>query len=180
MVRRALFRAPNSDELFSARRLAPSLNGTTSISTDRWRRSSASNSSAGQSNGGQFIVALLAFAAGFAVRPFGALVFGRVGDLVGRKYTFHRSRSSSWACRPSRGRIADLRRGRHVGAGHPRCFTSAARLGARRRIWRRSNLCRGARADGKARRLHGWIQTTATVGLLLSLVLILGCRSYMW
>src|SRR5213592_1785416 len=36
----------------------------------------------------QFIFALLAFAAGFAVRPFGALVFGRIGDLVGRKYTF--------------------------------------------------------------------------------------------
>src|SRR5512133_1050001 len=35
-----------------------------------------------------FFFALLAFAAGFAVRPFGALVFGRVGDLVGRKYTF--------------------------------------------------------------------------------------------
>src|ERR1700754_1388940 len=37
---------------------------------------------------GAFIVALLAFAAGFAVRPFGALVFGRLGDLVGRKHTF--------------------------------------------------------------------------------------------
>src|SRR5271155_4134531 len=36
----------------------------------------------------QFIFALLAFAAGFAVRPFGALVFGRLGDMVGRKYTF--------------------------------------------------------------------------------------------
>src|ERR1700755_2586027 len=35
-----------------------------------------------------FIFALLAFAAGVAVRPFGALVFGRLGDLVGRKYTF--------------------------------------------------------------------------------------------
>src|SRR5678816_711448 len=35
-----------------------------------------------------FIFALLAFAAGFAVRPFGALIFGRIGDLVGRKYTF--------------------------------------------------------------------------------------------
>ena len=34
------------------------------------------------------IFTLLAFAAGFAVRPFGALVFGRLGDLVGRKYTF--------------------------------------------------------------------------------------------
>src|ERR1700754_508047 len=35
-----------------------------------------------------FIFALLAFAAGFAVRPLGALVFGRLGDLVGRKHTF--------------------------------------------------------------------------------------------
>src|ERR1700688_4325293 len=35
-----------------------------------------------------FIFTLLAFAAGFAVRPFGALVFGHIGDLVGRKYTF--------------------------------------------------------------------------------------------
>src|SRR3569623_3605505 len=35
-----------------------------------------------------FIFTLLAFAAGFFVRPFGAIVFGRVGDLVGRKYTF--------------------------------------------------------------------------------------------
>ena len=34
------------------------------------------------------VFALLAFAAGFLVRPFGALVFGRLGDLVGRKYTF--------------------------------------------------------------------------------------------
>src|SRR4249920_2371488 len=35
-----------------------------------------------------FIFTLLSFAAGFAVRPLGAVVFGRVGDLVGRKYTF--------------------------------------------------------------------------------------------
>src|SRR5580698_6620128 len=35
-----------------------------------------------------FIFTLLAFAAGFAVRPFGALLFGRIGDIVGRKYTF--------------------------------------------------------------------------------------------
>ena len=34
------------------------------------------------------VFALLAFAAGFLVRPFGAIFFGRIGDLVGRKYTF--------------------------------------------------------------------------------------------
>ena len=38
--------------------------------------------------GSAFIFALLAFAAGFIVRPFGALVFGRLGDMIGRKYTF--------------------------------------------------------------------------------------------
>jgi MFS family permease len=55
-----------------------------------------------------FIFTLLAFAAGFAVRPFGALVFGRLGDIVGRKYTFiitmtlmASARSSSDCCRPT-------------------------------------------------------------------------------
>src|SRR5204862_6398148 len=43
---------------------------------------------AGVNETAAFIFALMAFAAGFAVRPFGALVFGRLGDLVGRKYTF--------------------------------------------------------------------------------------------
>ena len=43
---------------------------------------------AGVNETAAFIFALMAFAAGFAVRPFGAIVFGRIGDLVGRKYTF--------------------------------------------------------------------------------------------
>src|SRR5256714_2922923 len=38
--------------------------------------------------GSAFIFALLAFAAGFIVRPFGAIFFGRLGDMIGRKYTF--------------------------------------------------------------------------------------------
>ncbi len=39
-------------------------------------------------SGSAFVMALLTFAAGFAVRPFGAIVFGRLGDMIGRKYTF--------------------------------------------------------------------------------------------
>ena len=59
---------------------------------------------------------LLAFAAGFLVRPFGALVFGRIGDMVGRKYTFLITimimgvRPSSWASCPPPTRSASSRR----------------------------------------------------------------------
>ena len=42
----------------------------------------------GLDQGSAFIFALLAFAAGFIVRPFGAIFFGRLGDMIGRKYTF--------------------------------------------------------------------------------------------
>ena len=45
--------------------------------------------------------AFATYAAGFLVRPFGALIFGRIGDLVGRKYPSS-SPSWSWAARPSR------------------------------------------------------------------------------
>ena len=60
--------------------------------------------------------AFAAYAAGFLVRPFGALVFGRIGDLVGRKYTFLVTivfmgwRRSSWACCPRIRRSAGSRR----------------------------------------------------------------------
>jgi hypothetical protein len=72
----------------SPRRSAPSSNGTISISTDRWPPIIGAQFFSAYPEATRNIFALLAFAAGFLVRPFGALVFGRLGDLVGRKYTF--------------------------------------------------------------------------------------------
>jgi len=72
--------------------------------------------------GSAFIFALLAFAAGFIVRPFGAIFFGRLGDMIGRKYTFlvtdlHRRHP------------AHLRQHWRGRTDHPDRFALAARLG---------------------------------------------------
>src|SRR5947207_10932410 len=48
----------------------------------------AANFVPGDNDTAKFIFVLFGFAAGFAVRPFGAIFFGRLGDLIGRKYTF--------------------------------------------------------------------------------------------
>ena len=101
-----------------------------------------------------FIFALAAFAAGFAVRPFGALVFGRLGDLVGRKHTFLITMSHH-GCRDLCGRpAAELRDGRGRRAHHAGAAAPAAGAGARRRIRRRRNLRRRACAAGQARIVH--------------------------
>ena len=101
-----------------------------------------------------FIFALAAFAAGFAVRPFGAILFGRIGDLVGRKNTFLVTMGimglstflvgllPSYA---SIGVAAPVAAGRAAAAPGP---------GAGRRIWRGGDLCRRACARGEARALH--------------------------
>jgi len=123
-----------------------------------------------------FIFALLAFAAGFAVRPFGALVFGRLGDLVGRKYTFL---------------ITILIMGMStfvVGIlpGYARIGIAAPVILILLRLLQ--GLALGGEYGGAATYVaehapHGkrgiytsWIQTTATLGLFLSLLVILGCR----
>ena len=74
-----------------------------------------------------FIFALMAFAAGFLVRPFGALVFGRLGDMIGRKYTFL---------------VTILLMG---------LSTFAVGPGPGRRVRRRGDLCRRARPGEQAR-----------------------------
>jgi MFS family permease len=125
-----------------------------------------------------FIFILLAFAAGFAVRPFGALVFGRVGDLVGRKYTF-------LTCITLMGLgtflIGLLPSYESVGITAPIILVLLRLL---------QGLALGGEYGGAATYVaehapHGrrgaytsWIQTTATVGLLVALLVILGIRTW--
>lgn len=126
-----------------------------------------------------FIFALLAFAAGFIVRPFGALVFGRLGDLVGRKYTFlvtiliMGSSTFLVGVLPSYSKIGvaapvilialRLLQGLALGGEYGGAATYVAEHAPQGR--------RGA--------FTAWIQTTATAGLFLSLLVILGTRTYM-
>jgi MFS family permease len=125
------------------------------------------------------IFALLAFAAGFLVRPFGALVFGRIGDLVGRKYTFLVTiliMGVSTFC------VGLLPSYAQIGWIAPVVLIVLRML---------QGLALGGEYGGAAvyvaehapvgRRgfYTAWIQTTATVGLLLSLVVILSLRLWM-
>ncbi|HEX5660655.1 MAG TPA: MFS transporter [Polyangiales bacterium] len=123
-----------------------------------------------------FIFALLAFAAGFAVRPFGALVFGRLGDLVGRKYTFL---VTILLMGGSTFVVGILPSYETIG------ITAPIILIVMRLI---QGLALGGEYGGAAtyvgehapqgkRGLYtSWIQTTATLGLFLSLLVILGTR----
>ncbi|MPS28957.1 MAG: MFS transporter [Alcaligenaceae bacterium] len=124
-----------------------------------------------------FIFALLAFAAGFAVRPFGALVFGRLGDLVGRKYTFLitilimglstfivgilPSYASIGIAAPVILIILRLAQGLALGGEYGGAATYVAEHAP----------------HGKRGAYTSWIQTTATLGLFLSLLVILGVRN---
>ncbi len=124
------------------------------------------------------IFTLLAFAAGFAVRPFGAIVFGRLGDLVGRKYTFlvtilimglatflvaFLPTYKSWGIAAPITLIAlRLLQGLALGGEYGGAATYVAEHAPHTR--------RGA--------YTAWIQTTATVGLMLALMVILGTRLY--
>jgi MFS family permease len=126
-----------------------------------------------------FIFALLAFAAGFAVRPFGALVFGRLGDLVGRKHTFL---ITIVIMGLSTALVGILPSYAQIGVAAPIILVALRLL---------QGLALGGEYGGAAtyvaehapsgkRGLYtSWIQTTATLGLFLSLLMILGCRSFL-
>jgi MFS family permease len=124
-----------------------------------------------------FIFALLAFAAGFAVRPFGAIFFGRLGDLVGRKHTFLITivimgmstflvgvlpSYASWGVLAPVILIGlRLLQGLALGGEYGGAATYVAEHAPRNR--------RGYYTS--------WIQTTATLGLFLSLIVILAIRT---
>ena len=124
------------------------------------------------------IFALLAFAAGFIVRPFGALVFGRVGDLVGRKYTFLvtilimglstfivgilPNASTIGIAAPIILIVLRLLQGLALGGEYGGAATYVAEHAP----------------QGRRGFYTSWIQTTATLGLFLSLLVILATRTF--
>ncbi|MBP6223669.1 MAG: MHS family MFS transporter [Rhizobacter sp.] len=124
-----------------------------------------------------FIFALLAFAAGFIVRPFGALVFGRLGDMIGRKYTFL---VTILIMGLSTFIVGVLPNYASIGVAAPVILIGLRML---------QGLALGGEYGGAATYVaehapHGkrgaytsWIQTTATLGLFLSLMVILGTRT---
>ena len=125
-----------------------------------------------------FIFTLMAFAAGFAVRPFGALVFGRVGDIVGRKYTFLitmtlmglgtfligllPSYASVGITAPVILILLRLVQGLALGGEYGGAATYVAEHAP----------------PGQRGFYTSWIQTTATVGLFMALLIILGIRTW--
>jgi len=123
-----------------------------------------------------FIFALMAFAAGFFVRPFGALVFGRLGDLIGRKHTFLITIVIMGASTALVGMLPNYAT---IGVAAPiilivlRLLQGLA-LGGE--YGGAATYVAEHAPDGKRGLYTSWIQTTATMGLFLSLLVILVCR----
>ena len=123
-----------------------------------------------------FVFALLAFAAGFAVRPFGAIVFGRLGDMLGRKHTFLLTILIMGFSTAVVGLLPSYA---SIGLPAPIMLVAMRML---------QGLALGGEYGGAAifvaehappgRRgaFTSWIQTTATLGLFMSLLVVLGCR----
>ena len=131
----------------------------------------------GLNSGSAFIFALLAFAAGFIVRPFGALLFGRLGDMVGRKYTFLVTIVIMGLSTFIVGLLPSYAT---IGVAAPVILIALRML---------QGLALGGEYGGAATYVAehaphhkrgaytSWIQTTATLGLFLSLMVILGVRT---
>jgi MFS family permease len=127
--------------------------------------------------GSAFIFALLAFAAGFIVRPFGALVFGRLGDMIGRKYTFL---VTILIMGLSTFIVGVLPNYASVGVMAPLvliCLRMLQGLALGGEYGGAATYVAEHAPHGKRGAYTSWIQITATLGLLLSLVVILGTRT---
>lgn len=123
-----------------------------------------------------FIFALLAFAAGFFVRPFGALVFGRLGDLVGRKRTFL---ITIVLMGVSTALVGLLPNYATIGVAAPIILIVlrlAQGLALGGEYGGAATYVAEHAPDGRRGLYTSWIQTTATLGLFLSLLVILLCR----
>ena len=126
-----------------------------------------------------FIFALAAFAAGFAVRPFGAILFGRIGDLVGRKYTFL---ITMFIMGGSTFAVGLLPSYATAGTAAPLLLVALRLL---------QGLALGGQyggaatfvaehaPEGKRGFYTSFIQTTATLGLFAALLVVIGLRTWM-
>ena len=101
-----------------------------------------------------YIAYLATFAVGFVVRPFGALFFGRIGDIVGRKYAFLVTLLIMGGATALIGFLPTYSQIGIRGADHFAADPRPARPRARRRIRRCGRLCRRTRAGRQARVLH--------------------------
>ncbi|HMT65335.1 MAG TPA: MFS transporter [Ottowia sp.] len=126
-----------------------------------------------------FIFALLAFAAGFIIRPFGALVFGRLGDMIGRKYTFL---VTILIMGISTFIVGVLPNYASIGVAAPViliCLRLLQGLALGGEYGGAATYVAEHAPHGKRGAYTSWIQTTATLGLFLSLLVILGTRTIM-
>ena len=131
----------------------------------------------GLDEGSAFIFALLAFAAGFIVRPFGALVFGRLGDMIGRKYTFL---VTILIMGISTFIVGILPNYASIGVAAPIiliCLRLLQGLALGGEYGGAATYVAEHAPQGKRGAYTSWIQTTATLGLFLSLMVILGTRT---
>jgi len=126
-----------------------------------------------------FIFTLLAFAAGFAVRPFGALIFGRLGDMIGRKYTFLITMSLMGVGTFFIGVLPGYATWGILAPTVLVCLRLVQGLALGGEYGGAAIYVAEHAPANKRGYYTSWIQTTATLGLFMAILLILGIRTWM-